>query len=111
MDNFFRKTFLGNMYIVFRHRGTSSSLDNIIQTITLHYQIQTQFRNRNEMLSAVISDKITTSHNLSMISYKVKICSNNDLLNNPLTINKTIYENITHSAVIDYLSMNFAKQL
>ena len=44
-----------------------------------------------------------------MISYKVKICSHNDLINNPLTINISVYENITHSAVIDYLSINFGK--
>ena len=105
------KSFLGNLYIIFRHcgYGTSSSIDNIIQTITLHYQIQIQFHNENNPLSSFICDKLITNNNLSMISYKVKICSHNDLINNPLTINISVYENITHSAVIDYLSINFGK--
>ena len=108
--NSLENTFLGNLYIVFRHCGCGiPSLDNIIQTIPLHYQIQTQFHKESNPLSSFISDKLITNHNLSMIAYKVKICSHNDLINNPLTINISVYENITHSAAIDYLSINVAK--
>jgi hypothetical protein len=72
------KSFLGNLYIVFRHcgYGTSSSIDNIIQTITLHYKIQIQFHNENNPLSSFISDKLITNHNLSITKNNSLFISN-----------------------------------
>ena len=63
---------------VFRHcgYGTSSSLDNIIQTITLHYKIQIQFHNENNPLSSFISDKLITNHNLSITKNNSLFISN-----------------------------------